>query len=148
MLRFLSKLARQFQTANTRRTPRRASRRALLQLEGLEDRLVLSTASLTGSTPKWNDDGPSEDITFVYGTLGIVYQSQQITLSDKSSPSTPKQTSQGAGAGRAKFNEFEITKTTDVSSPAFFKNTPTKNTPTQFSELHVTKTSDSASPPR
>jgi hypothetical protein len=50
MLRFLSKLARQFQMANTTRTPRRASRRAMPQLEGLEDRLALSTASLIGST--------------------------------------------------------------------------------------------------
>jgi hypothetical protein len=47
MLRFLSKLVRQFQTANTARTPRRALRRTLLQLEGLEDRMLLSAASAT-----------------------------------------------------------------------------------------------------
>jgi hypothetical protein len=66
MLRFLSKLARQFQTATITRTPRRAPRRALLQLEGLEDRLVLSaaTASLTGSTPDVIAHRPSEQITF------------------------------------------------------------------------------------
>jgi hypothetical protein len=40
MLRFLSKLARKFQTANTRRSTRRTPRRTILQVEGLEDRLV------------------------------------------------------------------------------------------------------------
>ncbi len=46
MLRFLSKLARKFRTANKARAPRRAPCRARLQLEGLEDRMVLSTVSV------------------------------------------------------------------------------------------------------
>ncbi len=50
MLRFLSKLARPFQKANKARAPRRTPRRPMLGLEGLEDRMALSTASLTGST--------------------------------------------------------------------------------------------------
>jgi hypothetical protein len=50
MLRFLSQLARPFHTATRARAPRRTPRRATLGLEGLEDRLVLSTATLTGST--------------------------------------------------------------------------------------------------
>jgi hypothetical protein len=56
MFRFLSKLARKFQTANTMRTPRRADRRAMLGLEGLEDRLVMNGATLTGSTLVVNVD--------------------------------------------------------------------------------------------
>jgi hypothetical protein len=50
MLRFLRRLARKFQMAHTKRTPRRAQRRAMLGLEGLEERTVMSTASLSGST--------------------------------------------------------------------------------------------------
>jgi hypothetical protein len=50
MLRFLTKLVRKFQAANTARTPRRAPRRAMLQLEGLEDRMVMSTVTQTGTT--------------------------------------------------------------------------------------------------
>jgi subtilase family serine protease len=45
MLRFLSKLARKLQTAKTARAPRRPPRRAIPQLEGLEDRMVPSTAA-------------------------------------------------------------------------------------------------------
>jgi type VI secretion system secreted protein Hcp len=37
-------------------------------------------------------------------------------------PSTIGSATSGAGAGKAKFNEFEITKTTDRASPQFFKN--------------------------
>jgi hypothetical protein len=43
MRRFLSSLASAFRTTNTARTTRRAPHRASLQLEGLEDRLALST---------------------------------------------------------------------------------------------------------
>jgi type VI secretion system secreted protein Hcp len=37
-------------------------------------------------------------------------------------PTTIGSATAGAGAGKAKFNEFEITKTTDYASPTFFKN--------------------------
>jgi type VI secretion system secreted protein Hcp len=37
-------------------------------------------------------------------------------------PTTIGSATSGAGAGKAKFNEFEITKTTDSASPMFFKN--------------------------
>jgi hypothetical protein len=66
MLRFLSKLVRKFQAANTARTPRRAPRRSMLRLEGLEDRMLLSaaTATLTGSTPNVIVNQPFEQIAF------------------------------------------------------------------------------------
>jgi len=130
----LRKLSRAL-TSTTRRSARPMTRRASLAVEGLEDRLVLSAASPTGSTMHAMDEGPEESITFAYGKLGVAYQSQQITFSADSSPSTLGQHTMGAGAGKAKFNEFEITKTTDKASPLFFKNTPTKH-------------SNSASPPR
>jgi type VI secretion system Hcp family effector len=37
-------------------------------------------------------------------------------------PTTIGSGTQGAGSGKAKFNEFEITRQTDKSSPIFFKN--------------------------
>jgi hypothetical protein len=46
MLRFFNKLFRDFRTTNSSRGKRRAPRRAMLQLEGLEDRLVLSSSAL------------------------------------------------------------------------------------------------------
>ncbi len=67
MLRFLSKLARTFQTANTTRTPRRAQRRARLGLEGLEDRMLLSAAGATATLKNGNLQViavPSQQITF------------------------------------------------------------------------------------
>src|SRR5438270_37911 len=66
MLRFLSKLMRPFQTAHTARTPRRAPRRTLLQLEGLEDRRLLSaaTATLHNGILDVTVDRPHELITF------------------------------------------------------------------------------------
>jgi hypothetical protein len=50
MRRFINKLLRDFKTTGTARGGRRAPRAAALQVEGLEDRLVLSTASLNPST--------------------------------------------------------------------------------------------------
>jgi hypothetical protein len=110
------------------------TRRAALQVEGLEDRMVLSTAAataaLTGPTLHATDEGPTEQITFVYGRFLAVHQSArivaqpsaQITFSDTSSPSGHGQATQGAGAGKIKFNEFTIKKTTDKASPTFFNN--------------------------
>jgi len=41
---------------------------------------------------------------------------------DVENPSTIGSATGGAGAGKAKFNEFNITKLTDAASPAFFRN--------------------------
>jgi hypothetical protein len=49
MRRFLNKLLRDFRTTNSARGLRRAPRRATLQVEGLEDRLVMTSATQLGS---------------------------------------------------------------------------------------------------
>jgi type VI secretion system secreted protein Hcp len=41
---------------------------------------------------------------------------------DIENPTTIGSATTGAGGGKAKFNDFSITKTTDKSSPAFFRN--------------------------
>jgi hypothetical protein len=50
MRRFLNKLVSSFHSTNAVHFARRPPRRAALQVEGLEDRMVLSTATLNGST--------------------------------------------------------------------------------------------------
>ncbi len=50
MRRFLNKLLRDFRTTSTARGGRRAPRGAAPQVEGLEDRMVLTTVTLSGST--------------------------------------------------------------------------------------------------
>jgi hypothetical protein len=49
MRRFLSNLASNFRSTNAARSTRRDARRPALQVEGLEDRMVLSTATQVGS---------------------------------------------------------------------------------------------------
>jgi hypothetical protein len=68
MLRFLSKLVREFQTANATRTSRRAQRRSMLHLEGLEDRMLLSTTAgvlQIGKTLAVTVLVPNDTITFI-----------------------------------------------------------------------------------
>ena len=50
MFRFLNNLCRDFRTTSAAPRTRRAPRRAMLRLEGLEDRLVMSTVNPLGST--------------------------------------------------------------------------------------------------
>src|SRR6516164_4619174 len=50
MRRFLNKLVGDFRSTHAARTARRAPRRASLQVEGLEDRLVLTSASFNPLT--------------------------------------------------------------------------------------------------
>jgi hypothetical protein len=50
MRRFLNKLFRDFRTTSTARGGRGAPRRAALQVEGLEDRLVMTSVTQSGST--------------------------------------------------------------------------------------------------
>jgi hypothetical protein len=77
MLRFLSKLVRKFQTANTARTPRRAPRRAMLGLEGLEDRLVLSTLPVASASLNLKTETLS---------VKVFRQNEQITLAEDKLP--------------------------------------------------------------
>lgn len=62
MRRFLNDLLRDFRTTNAARGSRRAPRRATLQVEGLEDRLVLTSASQIGSTLFINNIGQNHSI--------------------------------------------------------------------------------------
>jgi hypothetical protein len=65
MRRFLNNLFRDFRSTSTARGSRRAPRGATLQVEGLEDRMVLSTANPLGSTALLNHTsaGPSVVLT-------------------------------------------------------------------------------------
>src|SRR5262245_58688834 len=82
--------------------------RAALALERLEDRLVPSTSPSAA-----NCDG--------------VVQPKVVEIKDFSfgveNPTIGSATG-GAGAGKIKFNEFTIKRTTDSASPAFFVNSP------------------------
>ena len=68
MRRILSNLFRGFRTTSTARGGRQTPRRVALQVEGLEDRMVLSTASLTGSTVRVIVDQPSQQIASTVAT--------------------------------------------------------------------------------
>jgi hypothetical protein len=63
MRRFLNKLLRDFRTTNSARGLRRAPRRATLQVEGLEDRLVMTSAFQVDSTLVINNIGQNHSIT-------------------------------------------------------------------------------------
>jgi hypothetical protein len=80
MFRFLNKLFRDLRTTKTARPARRAPRRTNLQLEYLEDRLALSTASLVGSTLLVNAD-PGRGPVFFNGHV-FPAQIRQITFKD------------------------------------------------------------------
>jgi hypothetical protein len=78
MRRFLSKLVSEFRTTSA---AHRAPRRASLQVEGLEDRLVLSTASLTGSTLAVNvDPGGFHIVNPIKSAIIVAGPVNQITL--------------------------------------------------------------------
>jgi hypothetical protein len=79
---------RQFQTANTARIPRRAPGRPRLQLEALEERVVLSAASLTGaldgsliaSTQPITPPPPVAKATLNGSTLDVVVNQENETI--------------------------------------------------------------------
>ncbi|HLJ91924.1 MAG TPA: hypothetical protein VKU02_01895 [Gemmataceae bacterium] len=87
MRRFLNKLLSNFRSTNAARSARRAPRRASLQVEGLEQRTVLSTASLSGSTLLVTADPGTITIVHGNGTIGIIPEFRQITFKvDASQP--------------------------------------------------------------
>jgi hypothetical protein len=117
MRRFLNNLFRDFRTTKTARPARRAPRRANLQLEGLEDRMALSTVSQVGSTLLVADPGLNS-VIHGNGSSGIVQNNQQIAFqADPAQPSKVQGLDQGI-----KVNEYSIKKSTDSWSPAFFQN--------------------------
>jgi hypothetical protein len=109
MLRFFNKRLRDLGTTKKARPAGRAPRRAQLQLEGLEDRTVLSTVSPVGTALLLATDPGPNSIIHGSGTSGLVQNNQQIAL-------------QADSAQPGKVKEFTIKKTVDSASPAFFKN--------------------------
>jgi hypothetical protein len=79
MRRLLRKLVSDFRTTGADRAARGAPRRAALQVEGLEDRMVLSSASLVGSTLQVAAD-PGTPPHFVRGRGFIPPIIQQINF--------------------------------------------------------------------
>jgi hypothetical protein len=77
---FLNNLVRNLRSTNAARSGRRPPRRAALQVEGLEDRMVLSTATLNGSTLLVNADPGTLSIIHGNGTIGILQHIRQITF--------------------------------------------------------------------
>jgi hypothetical protein len=77
MRRFLNNLLREFRSTKAARPARPAPRRAALQVEGLEDRLVMTTAILSGSTLSIGNIAPNhtvelESTGFSNGFRGLV----------------------------------------------------------------------------
>ncbi len=98
------------------------SRRTVLSVEALEDRATPSSlAALHMPSPVVGETPGS-----VYGKLALNNGNSQLEIKDFSfgveNPTTIGSATGGAGAGKIKFSEFTIKKTTDSASPAFFKN--------------------------
>ena len=98
-----------------------SGRRLQPKVEALEDRLVQSAtqlptlAMLTPPPANW----PSTPSTG--GNANGAFEIKDFSF-DIENPTTIGSATSGAGAGKIKFNEFTITKTTDSASPVFFKN--------------------------
>jgi hypothetical protein len=95
MPRFLSQLLRTFRTIHTARAPRRAPRRANLRLEGLEGRLVLTSASFNPLTSTLT-------VNATPGHFGIIEEGKGVILP----PSVPQITLQ-ADPLRARLQVFD-----------------------------------------
>jgi hypothetical protein len=110
MLRFLNKLLRDFKTTSPARGGRRAPRRAMLQLEGLEDRLVMTTANplaspLTHAIPLGASVAQTQPI--VPHDASVTAQQNGSTLTITATPgSTVNIRSDGAGHMVVAGNQF------------------------------------------
>jgi hypothetical protein len=80
MRRFLNKLVSNFRSTNAARSTRRVPQRVALQVEGLEDRMVLSTATQVGSTVLVNADPGTISIIHGNGTIDIIPHIRQIAF--------------------------------------------------------------------
>jgi type VI secretion system secreted protein Hcp len=98
-----------------------SGRRLQPKVEALEDRLVQSAtqlptlAMLTPPPANWSS-APT-----MGGAANGAFEIKDFSF-DIENPTTIGSATSGAGAGKIKFNEFTITKTTDSASPVFFKN--------------------------
>jgi type VI protein secretion system component Hcp len=98
--------------------------RAVLSVESLEDRRVAAVDAFI-----WFESPPGDGMQEVRGeTKDDVYlgnKSAAFEIKDFSfgveNPTTIGSATGGAGAGKIKFNEFTIKKTSDSASPAFFQ---------------------------
>src|SRR5262245_54118469 len=88
-------------TTRQRRSHRQPATRAALQVEPLEDRSLPSTTIPVAPGP-----APALEIK------DFSFSIENPTIGSATG---------GAGAGKIKFNEFTIKKTTDSASPAFFE---------------------------
>src|SRR5919201_322401 len=86
------------------------------------DAFIWFKPALDGVMP--NPKGETKDT--VYGKDGPLGDNAAFEIKDFSfgveNPTTIGSATGGAGAGKIKFNEFTIKKTTDKASAAFFKN--------------------------
>jgi hypothetical protein len=80
MRQFLNNLVRNIRSTNAARSLRRPPHRAALQVEGLEDRMVLSAATQVGSTVQVIADPGTISIIHGNGTIGIIPHIRQITF--------------------------------------------------------------------
>jgi type VI secretion system secreted protein Hcp len=99
------------------------SRAAILLAIGL---MVLRTDAAVDAFIRFTSEAPAEVIRADSTDLVFSEKGGWSALKDFSfgveSPTSIGSTTGGAGAGKIKFNEFTIKKTSDLSSPAFFKN--------------------------
>jgi type VI secretion system secreted protein Hcp len=95
--------------------------RARLHVESLEDRCLAAVdAFIWFENPGVSTPPEGETKDEVYQKVHA-FEIKDFSFGVEN-PTTIGAATGGAGAGKAEFDEFEITKTTDSASPTFFKN--------------------------
>jgi|GEM_PF-5437782 len=99
------------------------SRRAILSVESLEDRRVAAVdAFIWFESPAdgmLEVRGETKDDVYL-GNKGAAFEIKDFSFGVEN-PTTIGSATGGAGAGKIKFNEFTIKKTSDSASPTFFQ---------------------------
>ena len=133
------------------------SRRAVLSVGNLEDRRLAAVDAFI-----WFESPPVTEVRGETKDIAPAFEIKDFSFGVEN-PTTIGSATGGAGAGKVKFNEFTIKKTSDSASPAFFEikdfsfgveNPTTIGSATggagagkiKFNEFTIKKTSDSASP--
>lgn len=104
------------------------SRRSVLSVESLEDRrLAAVDAFIWFESPGvMQVQGETRDDVYTKTGDGPAFEIKDFSFGVEN-PTTIGSATGGAGAGKIKFNEFTIKKTTDSASPAFFQDSLTGN---------------------